>query len=82
MPSITVKNLPEGLAERLRASAKDNRRSLNSEILSRLELSLATRPRKSAEETIADLRRLHQRLAYLAPLTEEDIERGIDEGRR
>jgi plasmid stability protein len=37
MPTLTLKNIPEDLHARLKASAQRNRRSLNSEILVRLE---------------------------------------------
>jgi plasmid stability protein len=37
MPTLTLKNIPDGLHARLKASAERNRRSLNSEILVRLE---------------------------------------------
>ena len=37
MPTLTLKNIPDGLHARLKASAARNRRSLNSEILFRLE---------------------------------------------
>jgi hypothetical protein len=37
MATITLKNIPENLHARLKESAEHNRRSLNSEILVRLE---------------------------------------------
>ena len=37
MPTLTLKNVPADLHARLKASAERNRRSLNSEILARLE---------------------------------------------
>ena len=37
MPTLTLKNIPDSLHARLKASAERNRRSLNSEILFRLE---------------------------------------------
>ena len=37
MPTLTLKNIPSELHARLKASAERNRRSLNSEILARLE---------------------------------------------
>ena len=41
MLNLTLKNIPKGLHARLRASAEKNRRSLNSEILTRLEAEFA-----------------------------------------
>lgn len=80
MATLTLKNVPEGVVERLKDEAKQNRRSLNQEALSRLEASLLLR-RRSAEETVADLRRLHRRLAYVKPLTDADIDRAKRQGR-
>ena len=80
MAVLTLKNVPEELVDRLKQEAKQNRRSLNQEALSRLERSVASR-RKSAEETIASLRRLHRRLAYLPSLTDGFLERAKREGR-
>jgi F420-0:gamma-glutamyl ligase-like protein len=41
MLSLTLKNIPRELHARLRESAEKNRRSLNSEILARLESEFA-----------------------------------------
>lgn len=51
--TITLKNIPLGLHARLKASAARNRRSLNSEILARLETGPATRG--SREDDARDL---------------------------
>lgn len=60
MPSITVKNIPEGLYNRLKAAAQQNRRSLNGEIISRIEESLAPR-RVRTEGLLTRIRELHER---------------------
>ena len=41
MPTLTLKNIPDALHARLKASAERNRRSLNSEILVRLEQDIS-----------------------------------------
>jgi hypothetical protein len=41
MTTLTLKNIPEELHARLKESAEKNRRSLNSEILMRLESAFA-----------------------------------------
>ncbi len=41
MSTLTLKNIPDDLHARLKASAARNRRSLNSEILVRLEQDIA-----------------------------------------
>jgi hypothetical protein len=43
MPTITVKNIPTELYERLKRSAKTNRRSINSEIIVCIERALRSR---------------------------------------
>ena len=40
MPTITLKKIPDELYDRLKESAADHRRSLNSEIIVRLEQTL------------------------------------------
>lgn len=44
MPTLTLKNIPVDLHARLKASAERNRRSLNSEILARLESGVSPAP--------------------------------------
>ena len=41
MPTLTLKNIPDALHAQLKASAERNRRSLNSEILVRLEQDIS-----------------------------------------
>ena len=41
MLSLTIKNVPKGLHAQLKESARTNRRSLNSEVLLRLESDFA-----------------------------------------
>ena len=53
MLTLTLKNIPEDLHAMLKDSAERNRRSLNSEILARLERELAAptiNPRAHAKE--------------------------------
>lgn len=44
MDSYTLKDIPESLYQRIRESSDRNRRSINAEILDRLERSLAGEP--------------------------------------
>lgn len=80
MSTLTLKNVPEELVEQLKNEAKQNRRSLNQEALSRLESSVALRKR-SVEETIVALRRLHEKLSYMKPLTASFVDRAKRQGR-
>lgn len=81
MATVTLKNVPEELVRMLKGEAKHNRRSLNQEVLARLEASL-TPSRRSAGDTVKALRRLHKRLAGLPPLTDSFLRRAKAEGRR
>jgi plasmid stability protein len=80
MATVTLKNVPEQLVQMLKLEAKHNRRSLNQEALARLEATLAP-PRRSGDETVKALRRLHRRLAGLQPLTDAFLDRAKREGR-
>ena len=40
MRNITVKNIPDDLYDKIKTTAKDNRRSINNEIINRLDRSL------------------------------------------
>jgi plasmid stability protein len=80
MATVTLKNVPLELVTRLKREASQNRRSLNQEALARLEASLAS-PRRSGEDAVKALRRLHRRMTGLAPLTDAFLERAKNEGR-
>lgn len=80
MPSLTIKGVPENLLEELRRRAADHRRSLNSEVLLRLERSLGSSP-VDPEALLGRVKRLHERNPSLAPLTEERLRKAKAEGR-
>lgn len=61
MLNLTLKNIPKELHARLRESAEKNRRSLNSEILARLEAEFAA-PVVDAEVEVRALRAFVARL--------------------
>ena len=44
MPTITVKNIPVEIYQRLKQRAETNRRSLNSEIIACIELAVISQP--------------------------------------
>lgn len=72
--TLTLKNVPEPLVERLKEEARQNRRSLNQEALHRLESSLA-RESRSGESAVDALRKLHARLGRVRPLTDAFLAR-------
>lgn len=79
MPSLTIKGVPDDLLDRLRQSAEEHRRSLNGEVLHRLERSVGGAP-VDPEAFLARVRRLRQR-TNLPPLTDEMLEKARNEGR-
>ena len=64
MPTLTLKNIPDQLHARLKASAERHRRSLNSEILARLERDVE-RPPFDADEYSRRLKAFTSRLPRL-----------------
>jgi len=77
--SITLKNIPGPLYKRIRMSADRHHRSLNSEIIARLEQALAPHA-VDVEASLQRARRLRDRFAG-APVTLEEIEAAIERGR-
>jgi plasmid stability protein len=62
MPTnLTLKGVPDAVYERLKTSAAANHRSLNSEIIARLEAQVL--PRRSATEQLAAIRAARARLS-------------------
>ena len=62
MPTnLTLKGIPDEVYERLKTSATANHRSLNSEIIARLEAQVLSR--RSAADQLADIRAARARLA-------------------
>jgi plasmid stability protein len=78
MPTLTIKNVPEELHERLKERADRHRRSMNSEAIWILEQVL-TPSRPSAEEAIARAKALNDRIG--TTFDADLIERGKREGR-
>jgi plasmid stability protein len=78
MATLTVKNIPDELYQHLRRSAAEARRSLNSEILFRLEVSLGSR-KIDADEVLARARAVRQSVSH--PVTERELRRARADGR-
>lgn len=79
MPNLTLKGIPPDLHERLKEAARRSRRSLNSEIVHRLETSLSV-PAVDAEEFLASAREVRER-TRVPYVTEEDLKRARETGR-
>lgn len=79
MPTITVKNIPPELYERLKQSAKANRRSINSEIIVCIERAMGTQQARP-QEIVASARQLREKTArYL--INDDEFTRLKSEGR-
>lgn len=79
MASITLKNLPDSLYQRLKARAQAHRRSVNSEIIHCLE-TIAKPRRLSPEERLERLRAVRPKLDEKA-IGLDELLRAVDEGR-
>lgn len=79
MPTITLKSIPDELYARLKKTAQDHRRSLNSEIIVRLEGSLRPTAVRT-DEALATARRLRGRVTG-HPLAPEEIREARRQGR-
>lgn len=79
MSNLTIKSVPEDLHEALRAAAERNHRSLNSEVIHRLERSLALRP-ADHDDLLGQARVLRER-ARLPYLTDAELKAAREDGR-
>jgi plasmid stability protein len=78
MATITLKNIPDELYERLKTVAKLRHRSLNSEIINCLEQSVGRRT-MSPEEIRSKAKELREKVK--GRISAEEIERSFNEGR-
>lgn len=79
MTSLSVKNLPEAVYERLKDRAKANRRSLNREIIACLEQAV-TAQRVDPEALLAVARQFRDKTSRYQ-VTEADLDQMKDMGR-
>jgi antitoxin FitA len=80
MPTnLTLKGVPDEVHERLKQAAAVNHRSLNSEIIARLEAQVLTR-RATAQDHLAAIRATRERLVA-GGFDHADIDRFKREGR-
>jgi len=78
--TITLKNIPESLYERLKEAAQRNHRSLNGEVLERLQDSVGGWQALSVEERLERIRAARVTLKG-GPFDLEELDRYINEGR-
>lgn len=78
--NMTIKNIPSELYDKLKDRAARNRRSLNGEVIYCLE-SMFANHRVDADEFLARIEALHQRVSDAPPLTDEFLRKAREEGR-
>lgn len=79
MKNLTIKNLPEPIYRRLKAMAATNRRSLNSEVIHRLERSVGL-VTADPDALIARARAVRER-SVSTYLTDDVLRASREEGR-
>jgi plasmid stability protein/predicted HTH domain antitoxin len=78
MATLTIKNIPDELYEKLKVAARANRRSINNEIIVIIEQAVS--PQKmDVEEQLAQTRLLREQLPLYA--SDEQLHRTKNEGR-
>ena len=79
MPSLTIKNVPTKLYQRLKTSARNHRRSINSEVIFYLERAFTSR-RVDPDSFIKRIETLQQQISAPA-LTEQILREAKKKGR-
>lgn len=80
MTTITVKNIPEEIYEKIKLQAKANGRSVNSEIISILEHAVQRLTPMNVEDVLERARETRKLTAHYT-ITNEEIDRWKKEGR-
>ena len=80
MPSITVRDIPEEIYQKIKQRAIANKRSINSEILYGLEQNYSN-CLQDKRVTLENVRRLRAKTKGKIYLTEEEITKAKNEGR-
>lgn len=78
MATLTVKNVPDDLYEKLKVTAAANRRSINSEVITIIERAIEHQT-ENPYEVQARVRQLREKLDIY--VTEEEINAAKNEGR-
>lgn len=79
MATVTVKNIPDELYERLKSVAEINRRSINSEIIMCIENAVVSR-RIDLDDALENARQL-RRLTSEHPISDVEFNQAKAEGR-
>jgi antitoxin FitA len=79
MPSITVKNIPQDLYDRLKIVATLNHRSINNEMINCLETVLMPQ-RLTLDEKLLRAKQIRSKMNTIK-IDADEIKRAIEEGR-
>ena len=84
MPSLTIKNIPQLLLDRLKERAAVHRRSVNSQVLDILERELIPQAEPLEEELMARIEERMQRMRARGVVGPEpdELEEWINEGHK
>jgi len=80
MATLTIKNIPLDVYERLKHRAKANRRSINQEVIAIIERALETPP-IDVDSTVERTQKIRELTAQYR-LRDEELEQWKDEGRK
>ena len=78
MATLTIKNVPDEVYEKLKAAAKANRRSINNEIIVIIEQAVWSQ-KMDVEEQLAQTRLLREQLPLY--VTDKELDQAKNEGR-
>lgn len=79
MPTVTVKNIPPEIYEKLKQTAQSSHRSINSEIIACIERAVRSQP-VNPERLLESARRLRMKTAS-HPVTDDEFTRAKNSGR-
>ena len=80
MVTITIKNIPEEIYERIKTQAKTNHRSVNSEIISIFEHAVQKRTPADVKAILERTRKIRELTAHYI-INDEELTRWKKEGR-
>jgi hypothetical protein len=80
MVTVTIKNIPEEIYEKIKLQAKANRRSVNSEIISIFEHAVQKRTPMDVQQILERARKTRELTAHYT-LSNEELDKWKKEGR-
>ncbi len=80
MVTVTIKNIPEEIYEKIKLQARANHRSVNSEIISIFEHAIQKRTPRDVKEILERARKVRE-LTAKHTVTADEIEQMINERR-